>query len=138
VDDAGSAQLPAGPRHPRDSSQVGDQGSRRPVHRFLRRRVRRGRHQDSRQPTSSAQSQRHLREDHRTLRRELSGRLLIVNDCPLRQVLNEYLLYYNTARPHRALGQFAPTQADIRPPEINLAEHPILGVGGARPQASRA
>jgi len=42
-----------------------------------------------------------------TLRRELSGRLLIVNEHHLRQVLTEYLLHYNTARPHRALGQLA-------------------------------
>jgi putative transposase len=39
--------------------------------------------------------------------------------------LNEYLLHYNTARPHRALGQLAPAQAQTRPPEINLDEHRI-------------
>ena len=60
-----------------------------------------------------------------TLRRELSGRLLIVNEHHLRRVLTEYLLHYNTARPHRALGQVAPAQAHTRPPEINLAEHRI-------------
>jgi len=40
-------------------------------------------------------------------------------------VLTEYLRHYNTARPHRALGQLAPAQAGTRPPEINLAEHQI-------------
>jgi hypothetical protein len=40
-------------------------------------------------------------------------------------VLVEYLRHYNTARPHRALGQLAPAQAHTRPPEINLAEHRI-------------
>jgi putative transposase len=40
-------------------------------------------------------------------------------------VLNEYLLHYNTARPHRALGQLALAQAHARPPEINLAEQRI-------------
>jgi len=61
-----------------------------------------------------------------TLRRELFGRLLIVNEHHLRQVLTEYLLHYNTARPHRALGQLAPGQADTRPPKpTNLAEHRI-------------
>jgi transposase InsO family protein len=61
-----------------------------------------------------------------TLRRELSGRLLMVNEHHLRQVLTEYLLHYNTARPHRALGQLAPGQADPRPPKpINLADYPI-------------
>jgi len=41
-------------------------------------------------------------------------------------VLTEYLQHYNVARPHRALGQLAPAQADTWPPQpINLAEHPI-------------
>src|SRR6266851_4230547 len=60
-----------------------------------------------------------------TLRRELLDRLLIVNECHLRRVLTDYLRHYNTARPHRALGLLAPTQAGTRPPEINLAEYRI-------------
>ena len=62
-----------------------------------------------------------------TLRRELFDRSLIINEHHLRRVLTEYLRHYNTARPHRALGQFAPAQAHTRPPEINLAEHRIRG-----------
>ena len=61
-----------------------------------------------------------------TLRRELFDRLLIINEHHLRQVLAEYLRHYNTARPHHALGQLAPAQAETQPPEpINLAEHQI-------------
>src|SRR5450755_652700 len=60
-----------------------------------------------------------------TLRRELFDRLLIVNEHHLRRVLTEYMVHYNTARPHRALGQLAPAQARTRPPQINLAEHQI-------------
>jgi putative transposase len=61
-----------------------------------------------------------------TLRRELFDRRLIVNEHHLRQVLTEYLEHYNTARPHRALGQLPPAQADTGPPEpINLAEHRV-------------
>jgi len=60
-----------------------------------------------------------------TLRRELSGRLLIVSEHHPRQVLNEYLRHYNTARPHRALGQLAPAQTDSPPPQINPTEHRI-------------
>ena len=61
-----------------------------------------------------------------TLRREVFDRLLIVHEHHLRRLLTEYLRHYNTARPHRALGQFAPAQAETRPPEpINLAEHQI-------------
>jgi hypothetical protein len=33
--------------------------------------------------------------------------------------------HYNTAQPHRALGQLTPAQAHTRPPEINLAEQPV-------------
>ena len=60
-----------------------------------------------------------------TLRRELFDRLLTVNEHHLRRVLTEYLRHYNTARPHRALGQLAPAQACTPPPQINLAEHRI-------------
>jgi putative transposase len=60
-----------------------------------------------------------------TLRRELLDRVLIVNEHHLRRMLTEYLRHYNTARPHRALGQLAPVQAGTRPPEINLAGHRI-------------
>ena len=60
-----------------------------------------------------------------TLRRELFDRLLIVNEHHLRRVLIEYLRHYNTARPHRAVGQLAPAQAHTRPSQINLAEHRI-------------
>jgi transposase InsO family protein len=60
-----------------------------------------------------------------TVRRELLDRILIVNEHHLRRVLAEYLTHYNTARPHRTLGQLPPAQAHTRPPEINLAEHRI-------------
>jgi putative transposase len=60
-----------------------------------------------------------------TLRRELFDRLLIVNEHHLRRVLTEYMVHYNTARPHRALGQLAPAQAGARPQVINLAEYRI-------------
>ena len=61
-----------------------------------------------------------------TLRRELFDQLLIVNEHHLRQVLTEYLRHYNASRPHRALGQHTPAQADTSPPKpVNLAEHRI-------------
>jgi putative transposase len=61
-----------------------------------------------------------------TLRRELFDQLLIVNEHHLRQVLTEHLRHYNAARPHRALGQHTPAQADTSPPKpVNLAEHRI-------------
>ena len=60
-----------------------------------------------------------------TLRRELLDRLLIVNEHHLRQVMTEYLRHYNAARPHRALGQHTPAQADTSPKPVNLTEHRI-------------
>jgi putative transposase len=60
-----------------------------------------------------------------TLRRELFDRLLIVNEHHLRQVLTEYLRRYNTARPHRTLGQLTPAQTGTRPQVANLAGHRI-------------
>src|SRR5215472_8474428 len=61
-----------------------------------------------------------------TLRREFPDQVLIVNEHHLRQVLTENLQHYNTGRPHRALGQLTPAQADACPPEpLNLADHLI-------------
>ena len=60
-----------------------------------------------------------------TLRRELFDRMLIVNEHHLRRALTEFLQHYNTARPHRALGQLAPAQAHSRPAKINLTEYRI-------------
>jgi len=60
-----------------------------------------------------------------TLRRELFDRLLIVGEHHLRRVLAEYLIHYNTARPHRTLRQLPPAQAHARPPQIDLAEHRV-------------
>ena len=51
--------------------------------------------------------------------------MLIVNEHHLRRVLTEYPRHYNTARPHRALGQLAPAEGGTRPPEVNLAKHRI-------------
>jgi hypothetical protein len=64
MDDTGSPQLSHGPRPTHDLNQVPDQGSCGPVQ-LLRRGVHSRRHQDSRQPTPGAQSERHLRKGHR-------------------------------------------------------------------------
>lgn len=42
------------------------------------------------------------------------------------QVLTEYLVHYNTVRPHRSLVQLTPAQAETHPPgPLNLAEFRI-------------
>ncbi|MGH3822546.1 MAG: integrase core domain-containing protein [Pseudonocardiaceae bacterium] len=61
-----------------------------------------------------------------TLRRELLDRVLIINERHLRWILATYLHHFNTARPHRTLGQLAPAQAETHPPlVINLADHQV-------------
>ena len=61
-----------------------------------------------------------------TLRREVLDQVLITNEHHLRQMLTEYLLHYNAARPHRSLCQLSPAQAGSQPPDpVNLAEHRI-------------
>jgi putative transposase len=61
-----------------------------------------------------------------TLRRELLGRILIVNQHHLRRILATYLYHFHTARPHRTLGQLAPAQADTYALHvINLAAYQV-------------
>jgi putative transposase len=61
-----------------------------------------------------------------TLRRELLDRILILNERHLRQILTTYLHHFNEARPHRALTQLAPVQAETQPPHvINLADYQV-------------
>lgn len=61
-----------------------------------------------------------------TLRRELLDKILIVNERHLRRILTVYLHHFNTARPHRTLGQLAPVQAETGPPQvINLADYQV-------------
>jgi transposase InsO family protein len=60
------------------------------------------------------------------LRRELFDRMLIINDEHLRLILTGYLGHRNEARPHRALGQLTPAQAETGPPApVNLADYRI-------------
>lgn len=61
-----------------------------------------------------------------TLCRELLDRILIVNERHLRRILTAYLHHVNAARPHRALAQLLPAQAETQPSHvINLAGHQI-------------
>jgi putative transposase len=48
-----------------------------------------------------------------TARRELCDRTLIWNHRQLEHLLDEYIEHYNTHRPHRSLGQRAPTDAEV-------------------------
>jgi putative transposase len=49
-----------------------------------------------------------------------------VNERYLRRILTIYLHHFNTARPHRTLGQLTQAQAETHPPHvINLDDHKV-------------
>jgi putative transposase len=67
-----------------------------------------------------------------TLRRELPGRLLIINELHLRQVLTEYPRHCNTARPHRASRRRLPDTEVLDRPRRRLRAHPRRAGRAAR------
>jgi transposase InsO family protein len=79
-----------------------------------------------RRPRANAHAERWVR----TLRCELTDRMLIFGQRHLRHVLTEYVQHYNHSRPHRALDLSPPNPPA---PVIDLAEQrrirrrPILG-----------
>jgi putative transposase len=61
-----------------------------------------------------------------TLRREFLDTMLILNEHRLRRTLPRDLAHFNTARPHRGIGQLSPTQAETGPPTpVDLADQRI-------------
>ncbi|WP_324187550.1 integrase core domain-containing protein [Actinokineospora iranica] len=64
-----------------------------------------------------------------TVRREVTDRLLIINERHLRTVLDRYASHYNHHRPHRAL-QLAPPRPDrpaVEPSCTSIHRRPVLG-----------
>jgi putative transposase len=64
-----------------------------------------------------------------TARREVTDRLLIINEHHLRSVLNRYVSHYNHRRPHQA-RQLTPPQPNHpipRPNRTSVRRRPILG-----------
>jgi transposase InsO family protein len=55
----------------------------------------------------------------RTVRQECLDHVIILNEAHLRRVLNEFVLHYNTARPHQGIHQ----QLPIPPPPAKLGAH---------------
>ncbi|MBF8188155.1 transposase [Nonomuraea sp. K274] len=84
-------------------------------------------------PPQAPKANAHCERIVGTLRRALLDRMLILNERHLRRTLIRYPEHYNTARPHRGIGQLSPAQAETGPPTpIDLAKHrahrrPILG-----------
>ena len=75
-----------------------------------------------RAPNANAYAERWVR----TVRHECLNKLLIVNQAHLRRVLSEYVVYYNSARPHQGLQQ----QLPIPSPSLNrdgpVFSYPVL------------
>ena len=64
-----------------------------------------------------------------TVRTEVTDRMLIFGERHLRRVLAVYAAYYNTARPHRALGLRPPRPTSPIPEPVHgpIRRRPILG-----------
>ena len=80
-------------------------------------------HTPVRAPNANAFAERWVK----TVRNECLDKLLIFNEAHLRQVLREYIAYYNTARPHEALGQQSPLPRTIPATDGPVRCRPILG-----------
>jgi putative transposase len=63
----------------------------------------------------------------RSVREECLDRLFIVNQQHLKRVLQDYVTYYNEARPHQGLGQSTPVPMPPPVPESLIICHDILG-----------
>ncbi|WP_246291465.1 integrase core domain-containing protein [Lentzea indica] len=75
-----------------------------------------------------------------TVRRELTDRLLVINEHHLKSVLNRYLSQYNHCRPHRA-RHHTPPRSDHPIPEPgckSIRRRPVLGglINGYEPAAA--
>ena len=81
-----------------------------------------------RAPRANAVAERVIR----TLRQECLDHVLVLGERHLQAVLNEYLDYYNAARPHRSLALVPPQSAPRAPetpstPSGRIVARPVLG-----------
>ncbi|MGH3543944.1 MAG: integrase core domain-containing protein, partial [Mycobacterium sp.] len=76
-------------------------------------------------PKANAYAERFVR----TVRAELTDRMLIFGQRHLRRVLAEYVSHYNQQRPHRGLELRPPSPIQPAPTDPNapVVRHPILG-----------
>jgi putative transposase len=72
-----------------------------------------------------------------SIRRECLDHFLIWNEAHLRRLLQNYLTYYNTARPHQALADNCPQPRDVQPPALGRVVA-IPQVGGLHHVYQRA
>ncbi|WUH89837.1 integrase core domain-containing protein [Streptomyces sp. NBC_00433] len=77
-------------------------------------------------PPQTPKANAHCERFIGTLRRELLDQTLILSERHLRRTLTRYLEHYNEHRPHRALSQLCPSQAETGPPRpIDPAEQRV-------------
>jgi putative transposase len=76
-------------------------------------------------PQANAYAERFVR----TVRAELTDRMLIFGQRHLRRVLSEYVIHYNQQRPHRARNLRPPSPVHLVPtdPTVPVIRRPILG-----------
>jgi transposase InsO family protein len=75
-----------------------------------------------RAPNANAYAERWVR----SVQCECLNKLIILNQAHLRQVLHEYLSYYNSCRPHQGLDQHTPFASQPMPATRPVYSRPIL------------
>jgi hypothetical protein len=63
----------------------------------------------------------------RTAREECLDHILIFNEAHLKRVLNEFIGYYETARPHQGLGQQMPIPRERPSTDGSFKRRKVLG-----------
>jgi len=76
-----------------------------------------------RAPNANAYAERWIR----SVRQECLDQLFILNEAHLRQVLTDYVTFYNERRPHQGLVQHSPIPFPSASPAKHIRSHPILG-----------
>ena len=72
-----------------------------------------------------------------SIRRECLDHMIVFGENHLRQILVQYVNYYNTVRTHQSLDDNSPTPRDVEPPEnAQVVATPYLG--GLHHRYSRA
>ena len=74
-------------------------------------------------PNANAYAKRFVRN----LREEILDQVLIINETNLRNVLNEYLVYYNSRHPHQGLDQQSPIPRPSCRPGGKIVYRKVLG-----------
>lgn len=77
-----------------------------------------------RAPNANAYAERWVR----TVREECLDKLLILNEGHLRQVMRDYIGYYNQARPHQGIGQQTPVPQLTQNPVGAIHSRSVLGI----------